>query len=84
MLETLFVVGFVVLPLAIAVVLILYRARFVVIGIAVLVVFLMLIWAVLTLSALVRDVRSPGAPSLTMPGNCTDPNAAASSGDCRL
>lgn len=83
MLETLFVVGFVVLPLAIAVVLIIYRARFVVVGIAVLVAFLMLIWAVLTLSALVRDVRSPVAPSLTMPGNCQDQGATPSK-DCRL
>jgi hypothetical protein len=83
MLETLFVVGFVVLPLAIAVVLIIYRARFVVIGIAVLVAFLMLIWAILTLSTLVRDVRSPVAPSLTMPGNCMGQGATPSE-DCRL
>lgn len=83
MLETLFVVGFVVLPLAIAVTLIIYRARFVVIGIAVLIAILMLIWAVLTLSVMVRDVRGPVAPSLTMPGNCAEPNATPSQ-DCRL
>ena len=84
MLETLFVVGFVVLPLAIAVILIIYRARFVVIGVAVLVAFLMLIWAVLTLSTLVQDVRSPVAPSLTMPGNCAGQGTATPSEDCRL
>lgn len=82
MLETLFVVGFVVLPLAIAVILILYRARFVVIGVAVLVAFLMLIWGVLALSTLVQDVRSPVAPSLTMPGNCTGQGTKPE--DCRL
>jgi len=84
MLETLFVVGFVVLPLAIAVILIIYRARFVVIGVAVLVAFLMLIWGILTLSTLVQDARRPVAPSLTMPGNCAGQGTTAPSEDCRL
>jgi len=83
MLETLFVIGFVLLPLTIAVVLILYRARFVVIGIVALIAVLMLIWATLKATDIIGRTFDPEAPARSMPGNCTDP-AQGRPEDCRL
>ncbi|MGA0562927.1 hypothetical protein ACO2RV_10790 [Ancylobacter sp. VNQ12] len=83
MLETLFVVGFVLLPLAIAVVLILYRARFVVIGIIALIAVLMLIWSVLKATDIIGRTFDAETPARSMPGNCVDP-AQGPSQNCRL
>jgi hypothetical protein len=54
MLETLFISGLIVLPLGVAVILILYRARFFVVGIIGIVAILMLIWAGLRFAAMNR------------------------------
>lgn len=83
MLETLFVVGFVLLPLALAVVLILYRARFVVLGLAGVVTFLMVIWMVLKTSDIVERAFDPRLPAQSMPGNCATPGQTGTD-DCRL
>lgn len=83
MLETLFVIGFVLLPLAIAVVLILYRARFLVIGLAGVIAFLAVIWMVLKASDIVGRSFDAEQPALSMPGNCTVPGDRAPE-DCRL
>ncbi|MCK0209443.1 hypothetical protein MWN33_15520 [Starkeya koreensis] len=85
MLETLFVIGFVLIPLAVAVVLILYRARFLVVGLAGIVLVLVLIWMVLKASDIVERSFEPREPALSMPGNC--PEAVQGQGappDCRL
>ena len=52
MLKTLFISALVVLPLAVAVVLIAYRARYFVLGIAAIVLLVMLIWAGIRLAAM--------------------------------
>lgn len=83
MLETLFVIGFVLLPLAVAVVLILYRARFFVLGLAGIVAFLVVIWVVLKTSDIVERTFDPRVPAHSMPGNCATPGQAPSD-DCRL
>lgn len=83
MLETLFVIGFVLLPLAIAVVLILYRARFLVIGLSAIILLLVLIWMVLKASDIVERTFDPQEPALSMPGNCAGPGQGAPD-DCRL
>lgn len=83
MLETLFVIGFVLLPLALAVVMILYRARFVVLGLAGVVAFLVMIWMVLKASDIVERSFDPRAPAQSMPGNCDTPGQGAPE-DCRL
>lgn len=88
MLETLFVIGFVLLPLAIAVVLILYRARFLVIGLSAIVLLLGLIWMVLKASDIVERTLDPREPASSMPGNCAGqgqgPSPEGPSQDCRL
>jgi hypothetical protein len=56
MLETLFISGLIVLPLGVAVILILYRARFFVVGIIGIVAILMLIWAGLRFAAMFDEV----------------------------
>ena len=83
MLETLFVVGFVLLPLALAVALILYRARFVVIGIIVLIAILVLIWSVLKATDIIGRNFHPETPARSMPGNCAE-GAQGRTDDCRL
>ena len=50
MLETLFIWGLVILPLAVALVLVAYRARYFVLGIAIIVLVMMLIWGILRLA----------------------------------
>jgi hypothetical protein len=52
MLETLFISGLIILPLGLAVVLILYRARFFVVGVVGIVAIMMLIWAGLWFAAM--------------------------------
>jgi hypothetical protein len=52
MLETLFISGLIVLPLGVAVILILYRARFFVVGIIGIVTIMILIWAGLRFAAM--------------------------------
>jgi hypothetical protein len=47
MLETLFIWGLIIIPLGIAVVLVAYRARYFVVGIGVIILVMMLIWALL-------------------------------------
>ena len=56
MLETLFISGLIVLPLGVAVILILYRARFFVVGIIGIVTIMMLIWAGLRFAAMFDEV----------------------------
>lgn len=85
MLETLFVIGFVLIPLAIAVVLILYRARFLVIGLSAIVLVLVLIWMVLKASDIVERSFDPGEPARSMPGNCAEAvEGQGAPPDCRL
>jgi hypothetical protein len=62
MLETLFISGLIVLPLGAAVVLILYRARFFVVGIIGIVTIMMLIWAGLQFAAMFDDVPEGEPP----------------------
>jgi hypothetical protein len=82
MLETLFVVGFVLVPLTIAVILIAYRARFVILGIVALIVLLVIIWLGLKAANIVDRTFDPEVPARSMPGNCT--GTPTPSGDCRL
>lgn len=82
MLETLFVVGFVLFPLTIAVILIAYRARFVILGIIALVLLLVLIWVALKAANIVDRTFDPELPARSMPGNCT--GTQPPSRDCRL
>jgi hypothetical protein len=59
MLETLFIWGLVLLPLAVAIVLIAYRARFFFLGITLIVLVMMLIWAGLKLAIMFSDEPDP-------------------------
>jgi hypothetical protein len=63
MLETLFISGLIVLPLGVAVVLILYRARFFVVGIIGIVAIMMLIWAGLRFAAMFDGVPEGEVPA---------------------
>ena len=85
MLETLFISTLVVLPLAVAVVLIAYRARYFVLGIAVIVLVVMVIWGGIRIAAMFdtnADTQSAG-PAAT-PIACVDPGDAVTSLHCRL
>lgn len=61
MLKTLFIAALVVLPLAVAIALIAYRARYFVLGIAVIVFLVMLIWAGIRVAAML-DTSADSAP----------------------
>jgi hypothetical protein len=63
MLETLFISGLIILPLAVAVVLMLYRARFFVVGIIGIVAIMMLIWAGLRFAAMFDDSPDGESPA---------------------
>lgn len=83
MLEKLFIVGFIILPLAIAVGLIVYRARFFLIGIFVLVGFLMLVWTGLKLATVVDDARATYTGSAPAASDCVDRGAGMRTDACR-
>jgi hypothetical protein len=82
MLETLFIWGLIVVPLGIAVVLILYRARFFVVGILGMVAIMMLIWAGLRFAAMFDGVPD-GEPPATLSGSTTQLDRAAPTSDVR-
>jgi hypothetical protein len=63
MLETLFISGLIVLPLSVAVVLLLYRARFFVVGIIGIVAIMTLIWAGLRFAAMFDGVPEGEVPA---------------------
>jgi len=67
MLKTFFITTLVILPLAVAVGLIAYRARYFVLGVAVIVLVTMLIWAGIRVAALVdKNAESePAGPAKT-------------------
>lgn len=80
MLQTLFITGFILVPLALALVLIVYRARFFIVGVAAIALLLMLVWGGLKLAVMWDERGAPaeadlhtdagGAyrPALTRPG----------------
>lgn len=68
MLETLFIWGLILVPLGIAVVLILYRARFFVVGILGVVAIMMLIWAGLRFAAMFEE-GPDGSPPVVNGGS---------------
>lgn len=68
MLKTLFVIGFVAIPLALAFILILYRARFFLLGIGAIVLLLMLIWGGLRIAAIWDDSVVAGSSALQPAG----------------
>jgi len=87
MLETLFIWGLILLPLGIAIVLIAYRARFFILGIAGIALVLALIWAALRLGIM----SSQGPESTQPPAGSLLENIAYESADppvafvnCRL
>jgi hypothetical protein len=61
MLETLFIWGLIIIPLGIAVVLVAYRARYFVLGIGVIILVMMLIWALLRFGMMLGEDSSSGA-----------------------
>lgn len=67
MLETLFIWSLIFVPLGIAVVLILYRARFFVVGIIGIVAIMMLIWAGLRFAAMFDDAPAGEEPARSGP-----------------
>ena len=85
MLKTLFIATLVVLPLALAVALIAYRARYFVLGIAVIVLVTMLIWAGIRVAAMVdKNAESqPAVPAKTAIA-CLEPAAAEPPFRCGL
>jgi hypothetical protein len=85
MLKTLFIATLVVLPLALAVALIAYRARYFVLGIAVIVFVTMLIWAGIRVAAMVdKNAESqPAVPAKTAIV-CLEPAAAEPPFRCGL
>lgn len=66
MLKTLFVVGFVAVPLGLAFLLILWRARWFILGVAAIALLLMLIWSGLRIAALWEE--SPGGITALLTG----------------
>ena len=79
MLRTLFISGLVLLPLVIAVVLIAYRARYFVLGIAAIVVLMMLIWAGLRIASMLDEggAGRPAGPERAAAAEMNVPGAIA-------
>jgi hypothetical protein len=85
MLKTVFIATLVVLPLAVAIVLIAYRARYFVLGIAAIVFAAMLIWAGIRVAAMFdksADSAAPGPARTSI--SCLDRSAAAPPLRCGL
>lgn len=59
MLQTLFITGFILVPLALAFVLIAYRARFFIVGVAAIALLLVLLWGGLKLAVMWDDGYTP-------------------------
>jgi hypothetical protein len=85
MLKTFFISTLVVLPLAIAIVLIGYRARYFVVGIAAIVLLVMLVWSGIRVAAMFDsgDESQSAGPAAT-PIACADASGAATPLRCRL
>jgi hypothetical protein len=85
MLKTLFIATLVVLPLAVAIVLIAYRARYFVLGIAAIVFVAMLMWAGIRIAAMFdksTDAGSAGPARTSI--SCVERSAAEPPLDCGL
>lgn len=64
MLQTLFITGFILVPLALAFVLIAYRARFFIVGVAAIALLLVLLWGALKLAVMWDDGYAPDTTDL--------------------
>ena len=85
MLKTFFIATLVVLPLAVALALIAYRARYFVLGVAVIVLVTMAIWAGIRVAAMVdRDALSQPAEPASKPISCHQPEGAQPPFRCGL
>ena len=85
MLKTFFISTLVVLPLAVAIVLIAYRARYFVAGIAAIALLVMLVWGGIRVAAMFdsggeSQSAGPGATPIA----CVDPSGAVTPLRCRL
>jgi hypothetical protein len=85
MLKTFFISALVVLPLGIAVALIAYRARYFVLGIAVIVLVMALVWGGIRVAAMLdEDAGSQSAGPAPTPITCVDRADGATPFHCRI
>ena len=85
MLKTFFIATLVVLPLAVALALIAYRARYFVLGLVVIILVTMAIWAGIRVAAMVdKDALSQPAEPASKPISCREPEGARPPFRCSL
>jgi hypothetical protein len=85
MLKTFFIATLVVLPLAVAIGLIAYRARYFVLGVVVIVLVTMLIWAGIRVAAMMdKDALSQPREPANTPISCREPAGALPPFRCDL
>lgn len=85
MLETLFIWGLILVPLGVAVVLIAYRARYFVLGVALIILLMMLIWGALRLGIMFGESPAPLAIEMNgQPIACVGAEGDALPSGCKL